>query len=76
VLLANLYGLVLTGLALLINVGIAVTVFRFSNPINRLLGHAGLRIVSKIASLLLACIAVMLVRQGIVQIIERSIKAL
>jgi len=74
VLLAKLYGLAVTGVALLLNICIAVAVFYFSNPINRLLGHAGLRIVSKIASLLLACIAVMLVRQGIVQIIQRSLK--
>ena len=75
VLLAKLYGLAVTGVALLLNICIAVAVFYFFNPINRLLGHAGLRIVSKIASLLLACIAVMLIRQGIAQIIARSLEA-
>ncbi len=72
VVLANMYTLVITGVALLANIFIAMVVFRFSDLLSRMLGSAGLKILSKIASLLLASIAVMLVRQGIVNIIENS----
>jgi len=38
------------------------------------LGNAGTMILSKIASLLLATIAVMLIRKGIVEIITEAVK--
>jgi multiple antibiotic resistance protein len=40
-------------------------VFHFAQAINRILGNAGTKTASKIASLLLAAIAVMMVRKGI-----------
>ncbi len=59
------YGLVSTLAAVLVNVFLAGIVFLFSDMIIRLIGVAGSRALSKIASLLLAAIAVMMVRKGI-----------
>jgi multiple antibiotic resistance protein len=53
------------------NVLIAGFVFWFATPISRILGSAGTKIVSKIASLLLASIAVMMVRKGIVVLVSQ-----
>ena len=74
VLLVNVHGLPLTTLALLTNIAIAGSVFWFANPITRFLGNAGTMILSKIASLFLATIAVMLIRKGIVEIISSTVK--
>ena len=69
VLLANVHGIMITALALLTNIGIAGIIFWFAHPITRILGNAGTMILSKIASLFLATIAVMLIRKGIIEII-------
>ena len=74
VLIANVYGMTLTGIALVINLGIAGVIFWFAQPITRFLGNAGTMILSKIASLFLATIAVMLIRKGIVAIITEAMK--
>ena len=65
ILLMNEHGLAATAAALVINILIAGVVFGFAETINRFLGKAGSKTVSKIASLLLAAIAVMIVRKGI-----------
>lgn len=64
-LLVEQYGPVPVAVAITANVLIAASVFSFASHINRLLGEDGARIVSKIAMLLLAAIAVMMVRRGI-----------
>ncbi len=74
VLFANEYGVIPTTLALLANILIVGVVFFMASPIERLLGQAGSKTVSKVASLFLASIAVMLIRRGIFEIIENSIK--
>jgi multiple antibiotic resistance protein len=71
-LLANEYGIFLTGASLLLNIAIAGIVFAFAEPISRILGNAGSRILSKVASLFMASIAVMLVRKGIITIIRAA----
>jgi multiple antibiotic resistance protein len=73
VLLANVHGMAITALALLTNIGIAGVIFWFAQPITRVLGNAGTMILSKIASLFLATIAVMLIRRGIVEIIQATL---
>ena len=73
VLLAHVHGIAMTSLALLSNIGIAGIVFWFALPITRFLGNAGTMILSKIASLFLATIAVMLIRRGIIEIILTSL---
>lgn len=59
------YGIVPTAVSVLLNILIAGVLFLFAEPIHRVLGRAGAKIVSKIASLLLASIAVMIVRKGV-----------
>ena len=73
VLLANQYGVSSTALALLANIAIAGVVFSLALPIERFLGHAGSRTLSKVASLFLASIAVMLIRRGIFEIVEKGL---
>lgn len=65
ILLINDYGFILTAISIILNISIAGVVFLLSTPINSFLGNAGSKTVSKIASLLLASIAVMIVRKGI-----------
>jgi multiple antibiotic resistance protein len=66
VLLTKVHGFAITGVAVVVNILIAGVLFRFAGAIQRVLGKAGEKIVSKIASLLLAAYAVMMVRRGIV----------
>ena len=69
IILINEYGLVATAAAIVINILIAGVVFFFAGSIHPFLGKAGAKTISKIASLLLAAIAVMMVRKGIISII-------
>ena len=59
------FGYVLTLLVVIINVILAGIMFYGSNIINRLLGKPGSKTVSKLASLILAAIGVMIVRKGV-----------
>ena len=68
-LLTNEYGPLLTALTLIINIGIAGVLFRLSGSIIRVLGATGAKTVSKLASLLLAAIGVMMMRRGILALI-------
>lgn len=65
-LLVDQHGLAKTAGATLANILIAGLVFGSADFFLRILGESGARIVSKIASLLMAAIAVMMVRKGIV----------
>jgi len=64
-LLLNQYGAAWTAAAIVANILIAGLVFRFAAGIGGVLGRVGEKIVSKIAMLLLAAIAVMMVRKGV-----------
>ena len=66
------YGPVPTMLATVLNILIAGVVFWFSPVLNRILGRAGSRIISKLASLLLAAIAVKMIRQGITLVLAEA----
>jgi multiple antibiotic resistance protein len=59
------YGPLATVAALIVNILIAGFIFWLYAPIIRLLGKSGARTVSKLAALLLAAIAVMMVRKGV-----------
>ncbi len=74
VLFANEYGVIPTALALLANIAIAGAFFSLASPIERFLGHAGSKTLSKVASLFLASIAIMLIRKGIFEIVEKGLK--
>jgi multiple antibiotic resistance protein len=69
-LLADSYGMVTTGIAVVLNVGLACLVFMLDQPISNFLGNSGAKILSKVASLFMASIAVMLVRRGVIGIVE------
>jgi multiple antibiotic resistance protein len=71
ILLYNQNGLPPTAFAILVNVLIAGVVFRYAENLHRVLGKAGSRTLSKTSHLLLASIAVMMVRKGIVQIVAQ-----
>jgi len=64
------HGILPTVTATVANIAIGGAVFWFSNPINRLLGKAGSRTVSKLAALLLAAIAVRMVRRGFMMVLS------
>lgn len=72
VLLAHEHGIVPSTAALIVNIALAGIVFSLSKPIERVLGNAGSKTVSKVASLFLASIAVMLIRKGILEIIQQA----
>jgi multiple antibiotic resistance protein len=64
-LLADEYGRLPTVLASSANILIAGALFSTSRQVHRLLGKAGTRTVSKIAALVMAAFAVMMVRKGV-----------
>lgn len=64
-LLAGQHGFFLTALAAVINILLAGVVFLSSPWLYHFLGQSGAKAISKIASLLLASIAVMMIRKGI-----------
>ena len=69
ILLASSYGKLVTAAAAIANIVLAGIVFLFAEPITRKIGRTGTGIISKLASLLLAAIAIMLIRKGIFQAI-------
>ena len=71
-LLANTHGKLITALAVVVNIAIAGIVFWFADPITRRFGRTGAKSVSKVASLFLAAIAVMLMRRGILEAIAAA----
>jgi multiple antibiotic resistance protein len=70
ILLLNEYGFLMTSVAVLINILLAGLIFSLAEPLNRMLGKAGARILSKIAMLFLAAIAIMIIRKGVALIIK------
>jgi len=69
ILLMNEYGFLLTSFSIVLNILIAGTAFIFAQLLNRFLGKAGAKALSKVANLLLAAIGVMMVRRGIALLI-------
>jgi multiple antibiotic resistance protein len=64
-LLSDQHGGWITSGALLVNIALAGLVFSFAARIHSFLGKAGSRTISKVASLILASVGVMMVRKGI-----------
>lgn len=65
IMLNDLYGLAFTAAALAVNLFIVWIAFIWSEQIVRYLGENGARGISKVVSLLLAAIAVMMIRRGL-----------
>ena len=63
------HGLLITLFSVLVNILLAGLIFVLSDALIKMLGQAGSRALSKIMSLLLAGIAVMLIRKGITQLL-------
>lgn len=63
------YGLLATLISVFINVLLAALIFSLSDILIKTLGNAGSKALSKVMALLLAAIAVMMVRKGILQIL-------
>jgi len=70
--LVDIYGLAETVVAVVINLLLAAGVLLWATRLERLMGQTGSRVVSKVASLLLAAIAVMMVRKGLEMIIIQA----
>jgi multiple antibiotic resistance protein len=68
-LLVDVYGLWETLLSVVVNVAIACLVFLSADLIERLLGRTGSRVMSKVAALILAAIAIMMIRRGLTAMI-------
>lgn len=71
-LLGREHGFIPTALAMISNIAIAGITFYLSGSIMKLIGNSGSKIISKIANLFLAAIAVMMVRRGLLSIIGVS----
>ena len=68
--LMNQFGPAVALTAVLLNIAIVAVVFLLSDTLIRILGTSGSRALSKVMSLLLAAIGVMMIRKGIVEIIS------
>jgi multiple antibiotic resistance protein len=64
------YGFWPTVISVLLNILLAGLIFRASSVLMRFVGEAGAKALSKITSLLLAAIAVMLIRKGLSEFIK------
>ena len=71
--LSNQYGVSVALTAVLSNILIVAVVFLLSDKLISLVGPSGLRAMSKVMSLLLAAIGIMMIRKGVLEIIT-SIK--
>lgn len=63
--LAHKVGYGITLAALTVNLGIVVLAFAYSDVLGRMIGAMGMRAISKIVSMLLAAIAVSMIRSGL-----------
>ena len=70
IILLDSYGMSLTVTSFVVNLLITWVVFSYAGAISNFLGKAGSKAFSKIASLLLAAIAVMMMRKGLVDTIS------
>jgi multiple antibiotic resistance protein len=68
------YGLYATLISVLVNILLAGLIFSLSRVLTKCLGQAGSKALSKVTSLLLAAIAVMMIRKAIVIFINESLK--
>jgi len=70
IMLIDIYGIIPTITSFIVNMLIVWLAFVNSDHIIRILGNAGSKAISKVASLILASIGVMMVRKGITDIIK------
>jgi len=68
------YGTYATLISVLVNVLLAGLIFSLAGTLTRFLGEAGSKALSKVTSLLLAAIAVMMIRKGIIYFLNEGLK--
>ena len=68
------YGAFITLVSVVINVLLAALIFSLSGELMKYIGDAGAKALSKITSLLLAAIAVMMIRKGLIYIMGNLVK--
>jgi len=66
----NSYGILVTLFSIVVNILLAGIIFAFSDLLMKVLGKAGSKAISKVFSLFLAAIGVMMVRKGLMQLIK------
>lgn len=76
ILMVDIFGYLLTGLSLVVNLLIVWLVLIYSGEIFRIMGTGGTRAFGKIVSLLLAAIAVMMIRVGVSELFKGGIRTL
>jgi len=74
--LVDIYGTWMTVVAILLNIAIAGAVFLSADALTRILGRAGSQAVAKVASLILAAIAVMMIRKGMPEAVSAIVSAM
>jgi len=68
------YGTFATLIAVLANILLAGLIFSLAGTLVKFLGEAGSKALSKVTSLLLAAIAVMMIRKGLVNLLNEGLK--
>jgi len=68
--LSGSYGYAPTIVSLILNMLIVLLIFRLADLLTKIMGKAGMRAASKVAYILLASIAVNMIRKGIIEIIK------
>lgn len=68
------YGIYATLISVLANVLLAGLMFSLAGTLTKFLGEAGSKALSKVTSLLLAAIAVMMIRKGIINFLTEGLK--
>jgi len=66
----SLYGYLIVGTSLVLNLALVWIILIYSNKIVEFLGNEGINGISKIASLLLASLGIMMIRKGITEILK------
>lgn len=69
IMLIDTFGLLVTLTSLVINMSLAWLVLKFSPALVKLIGHTGVRAISKISYIFLAAIGIMIIREGIAGVI-------
>ena len=64
------YGLLATLISVIVNIGIAGLLLSLSHIVIKFLGNSGSKALSKVTSLFLAAIAVMMIRKGITALLS------
>jgi multiple antibiotic resistance protein len=71
IMMSDMHGIYATLIAVLVNIVLVGIIFSSSHLIMKLIGEAGARALSKFMALLLAAIGVMMIRKGVITILQQ-----